>query len=95
MTGSCCSATDSEEKPVRRRASRWLDAVGWLAPATALALMPKCPMCVAAYVAVFTGIGLSLPVATLARTTLIVVCVASLAFMAVRMMVRAAGRSPQ
>ena len=45
--------------------------------------MPKCPLCVAAYVAIFTGIGLSLPVANFVRTTLIVLCAASLAFMAV------------
>ncbi len=89
MNGRCCSAVESAEKPARRRTSRWLDALGWLAPATALALMPKCPLCVAAYVALFTGIGLSLPTAALARTTLIVLCAASLAFMALRTMARA------
>ena len=92
MTGRCCCATEATAKPARRRASRWLDAVGWLAPATALALMPKCPMCVAAYVALFTGIGLSLPTATLVRTALIALCAASLAFMAARSIVRAFAR---
>jgi hypothetical protein len=58
-------------------------------PATALALMPKCPMCVAAYVALFTGLGLSLPAATAIRTMLIVLCAASLVFMGWRSSMRA------
>ena len=75
MTGRCCCcATEAPAKPARRRASRWLDATGWLVPATALALMPKCPMCVAAYVALFTGVGLSLPTAAIVRTALIALC---------------------
>jgi hypothetical protein len=88
MSRPCCCISQSEKTP-RRRASRWLDAVGWLLPATVLALMPKCPMCVAAYVALLTGLGLSLPAATAIRTTLIVLCAASLAYMAWRTATRA------
>ena len=36
-------------------------------PLTTLALVPKCPICVAAYVLFFTGIGLSLTAATVMR----------------------------
>jgi hypothetical protein len=39
------------EKRTVSKPAQWFDAIGWLVPATALALMPKCPMCVAAYVA--------------------------------------------
>ena len=58
-----------------RRAGRGLQ---WLFPASLLLLTPKCPMCVVAYVALFTGIGIS---ATTARTIQIlmpVLCVTAL-----------------
>jgi hypothetical protein len=83
---SCCS-NQAATKP-RRGAWRWLDALGWLLPATALAVMPKCPMCIATYVALFTGLGISLPVAAAIRMTLVILCVASLAFMARRFITR-------
>jgi hypothetical protein len=47
-------------------------------------------MCVAAYAALFTGIGMSLPVAAAMRTTLVILCTVSLVFMAVRTAARAA-----
>jgi hypothetical protein len=87
----CCRDQRAPESN-RRRASRWLDAVGWLAPATMLAVMPKCPLCVAAYVALATGVGVSLSAATAMRTTLVVLCAASLAAMAARTIARVAAR---
>jgi hypothetical protein len=58
--------------------------IQWAVPVTALALMPKCPMCVAAYVVLFTGIGLSLPVAAAMRWALIAISIAALAYLLVR-----------
>ena len=64
-----------------RRAWR---SIQWLFPATVLALMPKCPLCVAAYIALFTGIGISVSMARWIQVLMVVLCVTSLAFLALR-----------
>jgi len=57
--------------------------VRWLLPAGALALMPKCPVCVAGYIALGTGLGVSVPLAGQLRWGAIAVCVAWLAGLSV------------
>jgi hypothetical protein len=59
---------------------RSLDLSAKVIPVATLAVLPKCPACLAAYVALGTGIGLSLTAATYLRLSLIAVCVASLTF---------------
>ncbi|MES2696836.1 MAG: hypothetical protein V4773_25435 [Verrucomicrobiota bacterium] len=62
-------------------------AARWLGPGTLLLLMPKCPACLAGYVALWTGLGLSFTAAEHVRTGLIVLCVAALAYAAGRTIV--------
>ncbi|QOV90072.1 hypothetical protein [Humisphaera borealis] len=67
---------------------RGAQAAGWVVPGMTLALLPKCPACVAAYIAVATGLGVSLSTAAYLRTSVIVVSIAVLALLATRTAVR-------
>ena len=94
----CCQnktrAGDSGRRPASRL-RRSGEIVGWIVPGATLALLPKCPACVAAYVALATGLGISMSTAAHLRTLLVVLCIASLVFVAAkrlrRVMARGAG----
>jgi hypothetical protein len=81
----CCEGGAAAQA---QSARTWPGRIGgffrWALPITALALVPKCPACVAAYVLLFTGIGLSIPVAAAMRWALIVSCVAAIIFLLTR-----------
>ncbi|RFS21832.1 hypothetical protein DVR12_14340 [Chitinophaga silvatica] len=59
-------------------------SVSWLIPGITLVLIPKCPICLAAYIAIGTGITLSITVATYLRIGLVVLCIGVLAWALVR-----------
>jgi hypothetical protein len=63
-------------------------AAAWALPSVALALVPKCPMCVAAYLAIGSGLGVSLTTAAHLRTALVWLCWSTLALLAARMVAR-------
>jgi hypothetical protein len=79
------SASDSRRS---RFVSRGFRLVNWLVPGTILAIVPKCPMCFAAYTAGVTGLGMSLSTATYVRLLLVTVCLGSLAYLVVTSMRR-------
>ena len=78
MSATCCQSV--RVTPAQRCAG----VARWIVPASVLALLPKCPMCVAAYVALATGFGISVTTAAYLRGGAIVVCVACLLWAAAR-----------
>lgn len=77
----CCKRriVDKRSKGTLRRG---ISAWGWLLPGGLLVLMPKCPVCLAAYVALFTGVGISIPAASGLRLGLMIACGAALLLLA-------------
>lgn|GEM_PF-1396662 len=76
----CC-----EIAPKTSRLRRSLDASGYVVPSAILVLLPKCPACIVAYLAMGAGIGVTMTTAAALRVILLTLCVACLAFVTVRL----------
>jgi len=58
-----------------------LKIIRWVIPGMVLALLPKCPLCLAAYIAIATGIGVSISTAGLLQVTGL--CILSLLYLTI------------
>jgi hypothetical protein len=80
------TARTPEKKPLvsAHRNCRRAPAGAWVVPGAGLALLPKCPACLAGFVAAWTGFGLSFSAATHLRTFVLVLCAVTLLCLAFR-----------
>ena len=75
MKATCCSRAG-----VRRLIRRGGDTAGWVSSATLLLVLPKCPACLAGYIALATGLAVSVPTAATLRVLLLAISVISLSY---------------
>ena len=85
----CCNDGDPSAPAITAPATQhWLRRIAavieWAVPITTLALIPKCPACVAAYVLLFTGVGLSFSGAAAVRWGVIALSIAALGYLLYR-----------
>ena len=77
--GRCCEAG-----PRQTGRRGYLRGAEWFVPGAVLALLPKCPACLAAYVALGTGLALPTSTAAYLRMALVVLSLGALSYSAVR-----------
>jgi hypothetical protein len=91
LTGHCCAG----EGRSRRLARQLSAAAATLLPGAVLLLLPKCPLCLAAWLALVTGAGVSAAAAARVRGLILVFWVLAVALAAAQIIRRRAfGRSP-
>lgn len=77
MSTPCHCSRDKTLRAVKNGA-------GWILPGVMLALLPKCPLCLAAWLSLLLGIGLSATTARMLHTALIVLCTVTLILFLIR-----------
>lgn len=78
QAGARIANGDPRPAPSRKRAAR--SFAGLMFPSAVLMLLPKCPACIALYMAMGTGVGLSVATATYLRMGIVILCVLSLGY---------------
>ncbi len=80
MTGRCCAGEESSHRLARRLSG----GAASILSGTVLVLLPKCPLCLAAWLTVITGIGVSEVTAARLRGLIVVLSIAAMALIAAR-----------
>jgi len=92
MKNDCCCRVDEtgsgakelagkyKVRPLRTWMRRFIGMIKIVMPPLMLTLIPKCPVCLAGYIAVATGLGISITTATYLRFLLIILCAGSLLY---------------
>jgi len=78
----CCRGklkAGRETRPGETWPRRVRGIVGWIVPGALLALMPKCPMCLVAYVALCSGLTISCSSAHILMRLVTALCLSTLA----------------
>jgi hypothetical protein len=86
----CCQRklhTSRDARQHRTWQRRAREVAGWIVPGALLALMPKCPLCVAAYVALGSGLTISCSSAHILLRLVTALCIGTLALCVVRRVV--------
>ena len=84
----CCEAQSATGRGLAVRSEprwrSWQSTGACVGSGAMLVLLPKCPMCIAAYIAMVTGAGIAAPLAGHLRFVMSIIFVASLGFLLVR-----------
>jgi hypothetical protein len=84
MTGQCCTGGTASSRPSLSTTSK---AAGTILPGALLALLPKCPLCIAAWLTAVSGVGFSATGAAWVRAMLVMSWIAAVAFAVARIVV--------
>ncbi len=90
MRRQCCAG----ERPPRRLACRLFGTAASLLPGAVLLLLPKCPLCLAAWLTVITGVGLSAAAAAHVRGMIVMFWASAVALAAAQRIRRREPRRP-
>ena len=82
---SACSQGEPTTTPIVGRLGK---ASSWIVPGLTLALMPKCPACLAGYILAASGLGLSVAVAATLRSVVLAGCIGLLSLLIARRALR-------
>ena len=97
-TQQCCAgvrrASAESSTPASSPWRRGGKIGSWLVSGAAFVLVPKCPACLAAYVALVSGIGISITTATYLRSSMLVLSATALLFLALQALCRFCVRRP-